>query len=134
MMKTYFGSCHCGDVAFQAELDLSQGAGRCNCSICTKRRAWSMIVKPEVFQLLRGADKLSDYQFSSQSVHHRFCTNCGCAPFGEGHVPEIGGDYVAVAINCLDEVSQEELAAMPMRYSNGRDNDWRNRPAVTSYL
>jgi hypothetical protein len=93
-----------------------------------------MIVKPEAFRLLRGADALSDYQFGGHVVHHRFCATCGCAPFGEGHVPEIGGDYVAVAVNCLDEVSPEELAAMPMRYSNGRDNDWRSVPAVTSYL
>lgn len=134
MMKTYLGSCHCGDVTFEANLDLSQGSRRCNCSICTKRRSWFMILKPEAFRLLRGADKLRDYQFGGHSVHHRFCVNCGCAPFGEGHVPEIGGDYVAIAVNCLDELSPEELAAIPVRYADGGANEWRREPALVGYL
>jgi hypothetical protein len=134
MLKTYYGSCHCGEVTFEAQIDLAAGSGKCDCSICTKRRAWSAIIKPDAFRLLRGADMLSDYQFGYKSGHHRFCSNCGCAPFGDGHVPEIGGDFVAVALNCLDELTVEELAVVPVHYANGRDNDWRNSPKVTAYL
>ncbi|MBT2187473.1 GFA family protein [Sphingobium nicotianae] len=134
MLKTYFGSCHCGDVTFAAEIDLAEGSGRCNCSICTKRRAWSVIVKPEDFRLLRGADKLSDYQFGTRSGHHRFCSRCGCAPFGDGHIEEIGGDYVSIAVACLDEVTPEELAAVPVRYSDGRNNAWWDEPREMAYL
>ncbi|MBO9575756.1 MAG: GFA family protein [Sphingobium sp.] len=134
MLRTYFGSCHCGEVTFAAEIDLAAGSGRCNCSICTKRRQWSVNIKPEAFRLLRGEDKLSDYQFGTNSGHHRFCSHCGCAPFGDGHVAEIGGDYVSIAIACLDEVSPEELAAIPVRYADGRNNAWWNEPAEMSYL
>ena len=134
MLKTYLGSCHCGEVTFEADIDLDQGAGRCNCSICTKRRNWNVVLKPEAFRLLRGADRLSDYQFGTKSGHHTFCSNCGCAPFGHGHVPEIGGDYVSVSITCLDEVSPEEFGAVPIRYADGANNNWWNEPAVKSYL
>ena len=134
MMKTHQGSCHCGTVRFEAELDLASGTGKCNCSICTKKRSWSMIVKPEAFRLLSGGDNLGDYQFGTRSGHHRFCKTCGCAPFGDGHVPEIGGDYVGIAINCLDDVTDEELAAVPVHYANGRDNAWMEPPAVTAHL
>lgn len=134
MLKTYQGSCHCGAVRFEADIDLSQGTGRCNCSICTKRRNWNVNLKPEQFRLVSGGDVLSDYRFGTFSVHHRFCSVCGCAPFGDGHVEAIGGDYVSVSIASLDGLTPEEMAAIPIHYADGRHNNWRNAPEVTAYL
>jgi hypothetical protein len=134
MLKTYTGSCHCGDVRFEAEIDLATGTGKCNCSICRKSRSWGIVIKPEAFRLLTGEDKLSDYQFGSRQGHILFCKRCGLRPFSRGHVKEIGGDFVSINIACLDNVSDEELAALPVKYFNGRDNDWFNVPKVTSYL
>jgi hypothetical protein len=134
MKKTYHGSCHCGRVRFEADIDLLAGSGRCNCSVCTKKRNWSVIIKPADFRLISGKDDLGDYQFGSGRNHHRFCKSCGIATCGDGDLEEVSGPYVSVSVACLDDVSPEELAEVPIRYMNGRDNNWWSPPKVTSYL
>lgn len=134
MLKTYCGSCHCGAVRFEADLDLAAGTGRCNCSICTKTRNWGATVKPDAFRLLGGKEALCDYQFGSKRAHHPFCRFCGVRTFGHGHIEEIGGDYVSIRLSALDDLDPAELATAPVKYFNGHDNDWWHEPAETRHL
>lgn len=134
MLKTHHGSCHCGAVRFEADIDLAAGTGRCNCSICTKKRSWSAQIRPEAFRLLTDPAALADYRFGSASVHHVFCRTCGVSPFGHGHVEEIGGAYVSVAIACLDDLTPAEMAALPVTHMDGAGNNWWNAPEVTAHM
>lgn len=122
-LATCHGSCHCGAVAFEADIDLSRGTIRCNCSLCTKQRNWAAIVPEDAFRLLRGEASLTEYRCNTRTEQHFFCATCGVRPFGKGSSPRWGA-YVAVSVHCLDDVSEEELAAAPVSHLDGRNDDW----------
>ena len=134
MLKTYKGSCHCGAVRFEADIDLAQGTNKCNCSICTKTRNWNVIIKPGAFRLVFGEDAVTDYRFGSKQGSHLFCRTCGVRTFERGHVKEIGGDYVSIKIASLDDVDINEVIDASVRFANGRDNAWWEVPGETRHL
>jgi hypothetical protein len=55
-------------------------------------------------------------------------------PFGRGDVPEIGGAYVSINLACLDDAEAAELAGAPVKYMDGRHDNWWNAPAETRHL
>lgn len=132
--RTYHGSCHCGAVRFEVDLDLAAGTSRCNCSFCSKNRSWGALVKPDAFRLVAGADALSDYQFGTRSGHHRFCRHCGIRTFGDANVEALGGEIVSIAVACLDDAEPQDLLSGPLTYGNGRDNAWWETPAEIRHL
>jgi hypothetical protein len=133
MKKTYRGSCHCGRVKFEADIDLSSQTFRCNCTYCMKVRTWFASVEPGDFRLLAGDSDLAEYQFGQKRIHHRFCRHCGTRPFGHADLEETG-PFVAVALASLDDAEPAELAAAPITYFNGRADDFEHPPAETRYL
>lgn len=133
MMKTYHGSCHCGAVKFEADIDLTQSTYRCNCSICRRTRFWSAVAKPESFRLLSGEAELTQYLFNTRKNQHYFCRHCGVRAFGVGTETPIGKMY-GVNVMCLEDVSDEELSKTPITYVDGRADKWQNAPAFFNHL
>ena len=132
--KTYSGSCHCGAVKYTANIDLSKGAGRCNCTFDRKIRSWGAFIKPEDFNLISGKESLKEYHKHEQAPSKFFCKNCGVYIYATGDAEWMGGPFVTVYISSLDDATPEELAATPVRYADGLNNNWNNPPAITSYL
>jgi len=133
MLKTYHGSCHCGAVTFEADIDLTQGTLRCNCSICVKARYWPAIIKPEAFRLKSGEADLTLYQFLTKTDRHLFCRHCGVRSFGVGRSPR-WGDFYSVNVTCLDDASAEELVHAPITYLDGKNDKWDSPPDEVRYL
>jgi len=132
MQRHVTGSCHCGKVRFSAKLDPEHGTSRCNCSICLRQRFWKAIVPLADFTLQAGEDALGEYTFDGRNIRHFFCTTCGVKVFGRGHIEPIG-DFYAVNVGCLD-LSDDELAALPVAFQDGAHNRWDQAPAHADYL
>jgi hypothetical protein len=133
MLKTYQGSCHCGAVRFEAELDLSQSSYRCNCSICRRNRFWPAVATEDQFRLLSGAEMLTKYLFNTRKNEHFFCKLCGVRPFGVGTETPIGKIY-GVNIGCLEGVTEEELSRIPITYVDGLNDLSQDAPKFFSHL
>ncbi|MDC0716940.1 GFA family protein [Nannocystis bainbridge] len=131
--RTYHGSCACRRVRFEADIDLSQGTGKCNCTSCWKRRWWSVKVQPGDFRAMGGEDALSKYRPDATSGGH--CKHCGVTPYDFVDAAEWNeGAYVSVNIACLDDLEPADLVAAPVVYMNGRADDWWHPPAETRHL
>jgi hypothetical protein len=110
--KKYTGGCHCGNVRYEVQADLGGDMIGCNCSICGKSGSILTFVPGAHFNLLSGADSLTDYQFAKHHIHHKFCKVCGIRSFAHGAAPD-GGEMFAVNVRCLDDVDLQALKIMP---------------------
>ncbi|HLU66681.1 MAG TPA: GFA family protein [Kofleriaceae bacterium] len=106
--KTYSGSCHCGAVRYQVEMDLSGPVVVCNCSICSRTGSMLAFAPASSFTLQSGEDKLTDYQFNKKIIHHLFCSVCGIRSFARGRGPD-GSESVAINVRCLEGVDLDAL-------------------------
>jgi len=141
MLRTYHGSCHCGSVRFECDVDLADGTRRCNCSFCAKSRFWKVFVIGDAFRQTAGHDMMGDYRAENSNwpegaIHHYFCRRCGLRGFSKGFLDfePFNGWFHAVNVAALDDISDEELAAVPVQFENGRADDHDHAPAVYSYL
>lgn len=109
------GSCHCGTVTFEADIDFDQTL-TCNCSRCQRLGVVLAFAPPSGVELLSGEANLTDYTFNKRIVRHKFCKVCGIEPFALGTKPD-GTQTVAVNVNCIEGV---DLRALPSKHFDGR--------------
>lgn len=133
MQKTYRGSCHCGAVTFEADLDLTQSTYRCNCSICRRSRFWAAVAREGGFRILTGESELTQYLFNTRKNQHYFCKHCGVRPFGVGTETPIGKMY-GVNLGCLDGVTDHELSRLKVTYVDGRNDNAQAAPEYFTHL
>lgn len=72
------GTCHCGDIEFQVELDNGLvDIRRCNCSLCRRKGAIIASAPLEKLKIIKGEGSLSVYTWNSKVAKHYFCKHCG---------------------------------------------------------
>ena len=110
--RSYDGSCHCGAVAFRITTDFPE-LTTCDCSICRKKNALMVKVHEDEFELLRGEEALSEYQFHTNTARHFFCKICGIYPF---HRKRMAPDSYGINVYCLQDAEFEDV---PVRDTGG---------------
>lgn len=105
---SYASTCHCGAIGATISGDLPAEAMTCNCSICRRKGTVLHFVPAGEATLEAPADKLGDYTFNKNAIHHHFCMVCGCTPFATGTDPQ-GNEMVAVNLRCVPECDLDQL-------------------------
>ena len=117
-LETYRGSCHCGAVRFEADLDLTQPTFRCNCSICRRTRFWAAVAREGGLRVLSGQEDLTKYLFNTRKNEHWFCRHCGVRAFGIGTETPVGRMY-GVNVGCLEDLGDEQLSRLEITVVDG---------------
>jgi hypothetical protein len=99
------GGCHCGKVRFKVQSTFDSVLD-CNCSICNKVGYLHLIVRKEDFELLRGQEDLTFYEFGQKKAKHLFCRHCGVKSF---YVPRSHPDGYSVNLRCVDDVALDRV-------------------------
>ena len=111
----YQGSCHCGQIAFEAEGTLDSALA-CNCSICQRKGSLLWFVPRAQFVWKTPESNSRSYSFNRHAIQHHFCPNCGIHTHGEGKDPR-GEAMAAINIRCLEGI---DLATVPVHHFDGR--------------
>jgi hypothetical protein len=126
-------------VRYEAGFDLAAGTHRCNCSICSKARAWFLFVRADDFKLLAGEDVLASYRWippgrTEAGLTYRFCSRCGIRLYATGELAQLGGHFHAVHVPTLDDVDREELVNAPLNFFDNAHDRPDRAPADTRLL
>lgn len=107
-VKTLHASCHCRAVQFEVKLsDGFNSARRCNCSFCRMRGAIAVSAHLDGIRLTCGEDRLTLYQFKTNTAKHYFCSVCGIYTH---HQRRSNPNEFGVNVACLEGVSPFDFA------------------------
>jgi hypothetical protein len=107
-MQTYKGSCHCGKISFEVDMELDH-VRVCDCSICKKRGALNHRVEESQLRINIPLDELGLYEWRTKVAKDYFCPVCGILPFRR---PSDAPEIWTVNVRCLEGV---ELESIPIK-------------------
>ena len=102
-MEKKQGACHCRNIRYEVEIDLTKPVIECNCSYCSSKGLLLSFVPAASFTLLQGDEELTEYRFNTHKIKHEFCSDCGVQCFGQGSDAD-GNAMAAINIRTLDDI------------------------------
>jgi hypothetical protein len=105
MKQIYKGSCHCGKVQFEVDLELDH-VRVCDCSLCRKRGALNYRVEEADLRIITPLEEMTLYQWHTKTAKDYFCPCCGILPFRR---PRTAPELWTVNVRCLDGVDPNSI-------------------------
>ena len=87
-------------------------------------RLWGVIVQAEFFSPISQV-KQSSWIISPTTFTMCSARTAGSVPSGGERIPDLGGKFYAVRVNCLDGVDVDELVDVPITYFDGANDNLR---------
>ncbi|MBX2869588.1 MAG: GFA family protein [Acidiferrobacterales bacterium] len=112
MAETKKGSCHCGAVEFQVQLENGfEQLRRCNCSLCSRKGAIMAGVPISALAVTKGEQHLSLYQWNMKIAKHYFCKHCGIYTH---HQRRSNPNEFGFNVACIEGVKVEDFVDVEM--------------------
>lgn len=118
-------TCHCGAVELDVQLpeNALQSAQRCDCSFCRRRAAPNLSVPLDGLRVVRGADRLTLYQWGTKTAKHWFCSVCGIYTH---HQRRSNPDEYGVNLGTLDGLNPATFEPIPWHDGVNHPSDTQN--------
>ena len=111
MSETLRATCHCGAVELAVRLvDGFNTARRCDCSFCVRRGAIAVSAPLGGVEVVRGAGRLTLYQWGTGTAKHYFCSVCGIYTH---HQRRSNPNEFGVNVACIEGVNPRDLGDVP---------------------
>jgi hypothetical protein len=105
-------ACHCKAVQFEVTLaDGFDTVRRCNCSFCRMRGAVAVTANLDGIKFLSGENKLTLYQFNTNTAMHYFCSVCGIYTH---HKRRSNPNEFGVNVACIEGASPFDFPEVPV--------------------
>lgn len=129
---TFTGSCHCGQVKYEATLpEVSHWQlARCNCTVCHKKGYLLLLGQVSNFKLVSPSSEseLGDYTFGAGKIHHYFCKNCATGTHGARYADDATGPSNLINACTIDGVDLSKVKVG--KYFDGREEKWKDGPCA----
>lgn len=132
MTETHQGACHCGAVQFEALLTNGlHTARRCSCSFCRMRGAVAVTANLNGIRFTKGEDRLTLYQFNTNTAKHYFCATCGIYTH---HQRRSNPNEFGINVACLAGISPFDFAEIKVNDGVNHPSDDTNHDPVSGTL
>ena len=117
-------TCHCGAVALRVTLtDGLNTRRRCDCSFCRRRGAPAVSAPLDGVEIVKGADKLTLYEWGTKTAKHYFCAVCGIYMF---HRRRSNPNEYGVNLYALEGVQPQDMEPVPWSDGINHPSDRRD--------